>query len=180
METFFRYWPMVVISIVLMAIARWVFARWYLNRLAKKLADDPGRRGLFCFHDGAKVRSVDPISVLMEMEAHEHYRFDLTPLRVARGEREAVEITVDAVRKAFGVAEYTKPGTAGLTVQETLQLFNAFCRYLDLQKKSISATPTSQVFTGAETSEPSNPQTTSDTSGSGSTDLEQTPNEPKP
>lgn len=104
--------------------------------LAKRIARSARYRGLFQFSDGVNLRAVDPISVIEAMEAHEQYRFDIHPQQVAEGDKEAIGITVDAVRKAFAVPAFTKVGVPGLTNNECLQLLNAFSLWVAAQKKS--------------------------------------------
>lgn len=106
-------------------------------------------RGLFSFSDGLRIRSVDPIAVLNAMEAHKEYRFDLHPARVLEGEKEAMDITVDAVRQAFGIPPFTAPGRPGLTYQECLRLLNAFRVHIAVQKKSTELTATLSPSTAA-------------------------------
>ena len=112
-------------SIAMMVIV--AFARW---RVIAKLKRSRPSRGLFSFSDGHRIRSVDPIAVLNAMESHKEYRFDLHPARVFEGEKEAINITVDAVRQAFGIPPFTATGRPGLTHQECLRLLNAFCLYI--------------------------------------------------
>lgn len=113
-----------------------LLVRWFVNRNQRQIAER--NRGLFRFSDGGdRIRSVDPIVVLMKFESHEKFRLDLHPLRAFEGEREATEILIDAVRSAFSVPEYSSPGQSGLTAQECLDLFRAFVFYVDAQKKNF-------------------------------------------
>jgi hypothetical protein len=123
-----------------------LFAR---SRVIAKLRRSHPSRGLFSFSDGLRIRSVDPIAILNAMEAHPQYRFDLHPARVLEGEKEAMDITVDAVRKAFGIPPFTAPGRPGLTHQECLRLLTAFRNYVALQKKSTEPTATYSPSTAA-------------------------------
>jgi hypothetical protein len=123
-----------------------LFAR---SRVIAKLGHSHPSRGLFSFSDGHRIRSVDPIAVLNAMEAHPQYRFDLHPARVADGEKEAMDITVDAVRKAFGIPAFTAPGRPGLTHTECLRLLNAFRVHIATQKKSTESTATYSPSTAA-------------------------------
>ena len=124
-----------------------VIAARYL--LSKTIRMSPEARGLFAFHDGFRIRTLDPIDVLNAMEAHKEYRFDLHPQRVRDGEKEAMDITVDAVRQAFGIPPFTAVRRPGLTQQECLRLLNAFVVYIATQKKSTEPIATSSPSTEA-------------------------------
>jgi hypothetical protein len=157
-----------------------VIVRWYLGMeraRAIRVAESTDR-GLFRFSDGVKVRSIDPISVLMDMEAHDRYRFDIHPQRVAEGDKESQEITVDAVRGAFRVGEFTAVGRPGLTFQECLKLWDSFCWFIDQQKKNSERPPTWQPSM-EQTSSESDPPITNDTLDSGSTDDEPSLSQPR-
>lgn len=134
----------ILTSVAMMGVV--VFAR---SRVIAKLRRSHPSRGLFAFSDGFRIRSVDPIAVLTTMEAHKEYRFDLHPSRVLEGEKEAMAITVDAVRQAFGIPAFTVPGRPGLTHQECLRLLTAFRIHIALQKKSIESIAISSQFTAA-------------------------------
>lgn len=135
------------------------------TRNAKGFPD--ARRGLFVFRDGGRiVRSVDPIQALLALEDHPKFRFDLHPRRADEGDKEAIEIIADAVRQAFSVRAYTKPGEPGLTVAECRSLLNAFVLYIDAQKKSTEFGAISAQST-EPTSSDSGVPITSDMSPSG-------------
>ncbi len=107
------------------SIIRWQIAEWKLRKHTRLVAES--RRGLFRFSDGIRIRAVDPIAVILSMEEHPDFRFDIHPKRVEEeGELEATTMMVDAIRKAFAVPEFTSPKLPGLTVQECLQLYDAF------------------------------------------------------
>jgi hypothetical protein len=134
----------VLASALMMAIVG--FAR---SRVIARLRRSHPSRGLFSFSDGYRIRSVDPIAVLNAMEAHKEYRFDLHPARVLDGEKEAMDITVNAVRQAFGIPPFTAPGRPGLTHQECLRLLNAFRVHIAVQKKSTESIAISSPSTAA-------------------------------
>jgi hypothetical protein len=134
----------VLASALMMAVV--VFAR---SIVIDRLRRSPPSRGLFSFSDGYRIRSVDPIAVLNSMESHKEYRFDLHPARVLKGEKEAMNITVDAVRQAFGIPLFTAPGRPGLTHQECLRLLNAFRVHIAVQKKSTESIAISSPSTAA-------------------------------
>ena len=107
------------------------------------MAWEPRSRGLFRFHDGKRIRQVDPISVLMALESHPKFRLDLDPKRALEdGDQEAMALLADAVRSAFGVREFSSPRRAGLTVYECVELLAVFSFYVDSQKKSTNTSPT--------------------------------------
>lgn len=156
-------------GILLAAIAAVLLARAVASRRRRS------RDGLFRFHDGAREREVDPIAVLMALEAHPKFRLDLDPRRALEdGDRDAMALMADAVRQAFGVPEFTQPGRSGLTVFECVELLAVFIAYIDLQKKSTSRPPTSPPHTES-TSTASGEKTTLNTSDSGSTGVEPSP-----
>jgi hypothetical protein len=132
------------------------------------------QRGMFRFSDGVTIRSVDPIAVLIGLEAHKEFRFDLHPKRAEEGETDAYRVIASAVREAFGVPEYTEPGKPGLTVIECYQLFRAFVLYADSQKKSINLSLMSQLSTESISRE-SEVRTTNNSSVSGSIASEPSP-----
>lgn len=100
--------------------------------------------GLFVFWNGKQNKTVDPIHVLMALEAHPKFRLDLDPRRALEdGDREAMENLTEAVRQAFGVPAFTQPGRPGLTVYECCELLAVFIAYVDMQKKSTKPPQTS-------------------------------------
>lgn len=127
--------------------------------LARQLASR--NRGLFRFHDGVKVCEVDPISVLMALEAHPKFRLDVDPRRaIVDGDQQALDSMADAVRSAFGVPAFTHPNKPGLTVFECVELLAVFMLYTDAQKKNSKSPATSQQpmeSTSSESSEPTTP-----------------------
>lgn len=138
---------------------------WARKLLASKPATQ--HRGLFRWSDGVKIRESDPIAVLIALEAHKEFRFDLHPIRAQNGEAEAFLVIADAVRQAFGVSEYIEPGKPGLTVRECYELLREFLFYADSQKKSSMPTQTSAESTVAMSTD-LEPPTTSGSLDSGS------------
>lgn len=112
-------------------------------------------RGLFVFHDGAKIRYVDPIATYLALEQDPEFRFDLHLRRAENGESEAIGIVANAVRKAFAVPAFNRPGQAGLTTAECHRLLVAFVLYIDSQKKSTKPSSTAQQSTEPMSSESS-------------------------
>lgn len=164
LEEMVYYFGAILVSVLLMALAI-VLARWLV--VGRMVREKRSNRGLFRFNDGVRIRSVDPIEVLIALEAHSEFRFDLHPLRASNGESEAFGVIADAVRSAFGVPAFTSPGQPGLTVRECYELYSVFVRYVTLQKKSTEPTPISASDT-VQTSKPSEPSATNDTLASGS------------
>jgi hypothetical protein len=99
-------------------------------------------RGLFEFSNGVRIVAVDPIEVVTAMEEHDRFRFDVHPTLLEDGDKEAIAITVDAVRHAFGVPAYHSPKQPGLTNKECIALYDAFCIWLARQKKSTESVAT--------------------------------------
>ena len=155
-----------VVAVMLLVIAARFVISWRVAR------NDTSHRGLFRFSDGARVRDVDPIVILTELERHDTFRFDLHPLRAQEGEDEAFLVIADAVRQAFRVPEFTEAGKPGLTVRECYELFRAFLFFADAQKKNSKPTPISAASMESM-SNGSEPPTTSDTLDSGSTVAEE-------
>lgn len=125
-------------------------------------------RQIFRFWDGSQWRQCDPIETLIKLQSHSQYDYRIHPQMVDDGDKEAIAITCDAVRQAFGVSAFDD---GGLTIDETLALLAGFCVYLDVLKKStelpvilpLPTEPISNEFASA---------TTSDTSGYGLTGTE--------
>lgn len=147
---------MIALAVVAIVALRTFFAR------SPKL-----HRGLFVFHDGAKVRYVDPIAAYLALEQDQEFRFDLHLRRAENGESEAIGIVANAVRTAFGVPVFTRPGQPGLTTAECHRLLGAFVLYIDAQKKSTSRLSIAQPSTEPTSSE-SSETTTNASSHSGS------------
>lgn len=126
------------------------------------------RRKIFRYWDGARWRRCDPIEAMFRLQSHPRFDHKLHPILVDEGDREAIEITCEAVRQAFGVPAFDSATSAGLTVGETLDLLCEFCLYLEGLKKSTGQPVTSPLPT-EPTPTASNAPTTSDSSVSGST-----------
>lgn len=134
-------------------------------------------RGMYGFNDGINERWVDPIQVMLAFESHPEYRPDIHGKLAMQGKKEAVAVVIDAIKKAFGVVEYTSPKLPGLTVNEMLKLWLAFYEWVDFQKKSMQFERIYAEYT-AQTSKQSEQETTNSMSGSGSienAELQSTP-----
>lgn len=164
MVVLIQYIGVVLLTMLVMVLAI-VLVRWLVVR--RLVVENRSNRGLFRFNDGVRTRSIDPIDVIIALEAHPQFRFDLHPSRAADGEPEAFGIIADAVRTAFNVPAFSVPNTPGLTVRECYELYLAFARYVTLQKKSTDRMPISVPATVATSTE-FEPSPTSGISGSGS------------
>ncbi len=131
------YFGCVVVAVL--AIVGVTAARYWADRRFSRSAR---ARGLFEFFDGKRMRTVDPIEVLTKMEEHKEFRFDVHPSGVGDGDKEAIAITVRAVREAFGIPAFSNTGAPGLSTQECLRLFNSFSLWVAVQKKSIESNAT--------------------------------------
>lgn len=136
---------------------------WLARRRANR------RRQIFRYFDGSTWRQCDPIETLLKLQSHPKYDYRIHPQMVDDGDREAIEITCDAIRVAFGVRPFDAATGSGITVSETLELLAEFCVYLEALKKSteppaILPSPTEPMPNGSDAT------TTSDTSDCGSTD----------
>ncbi|MCC7334452.1 MAG: hypothetical protein IT422_05130 [Pirellulaceae bacterium] len=159
------------VAFLLVVAAFTLAVRWRIIRTTAATQN----RGLFRFNDGVKTREVDPIGVLIALEAHPKFRMDLDPKRALQdGDQDALLTMADAVRQAFSVTPFTQPGKPGLTVYECVELLAVFMLYVDLQKKSFKPTQTSAPSTESTSTDAGAP-TTLDTSDSGSIAAELSP-----
>lgn len=123
-----------ILAILLLVLVS--LARVFIESRQKRSA---ASRGLFEFSNGVQMVAVDPIEVITAMEEHDRFRFDVHPKLLEDGDKEAVAVTVDAVRFAFGVPAYINPKMPGLTNKECIALYDAFCIWLAHQKKSTES-----------------------------------------
>ena len=93
-------------------------------------------REIFHFWDGQKFRSIDPLKVWRELDAHPQFRMDLHPEALDAGDSEAWAVTVQAVRDVFGVPVMTE--NSGLTESECLDLLKSFALWVNALKKNIN------------------------------------------
>lgn len=133
------------------------FKRWRMNR----------GRAIFRFWDGQRDRAADPLVVFRALLEHPEFDWEKTPLLLEIDDPkisgDALRVTADAVRKAFGVRDLLD---GGLTEGECTQLLIQFTAYIGALKKSTSSPPTSPDATEPKPSERS---TTKPSSDSGST-----------
>ncbi|MCC7424822.1 MAG: hypothetical protein IT428_31510 [Planctomycetaceae bacterium] len=124
-------------------------------------------RAIFRFWDGQRDRLADPMVIHRSLLEHGEFNWETTPALIDvdndKISSDALRITADATRKAFGVPELID---GGLTETELLQLLVQFSLYLSSLKKSISPPQTSPAATAPK---PSGNSTTKPASDSGST-----------
>ena len=126
------------------------------------------QRQIFRFHDGTKLRGVDPMVVLRTLQAEKEFTEADIALAM-QGDVDASQRTIRAVRKAFGVIAWEQDqhtgAERGLTEGETLTLLDEFGVWLDAVKKNTNPSLTSLRAMEEE----SEKTTTSDGSDAGST-----------
>lgn len=160
---------LLIFSIVCVAfgLVSFLVVLLYVRDRRRLVAQLPSNRGLFRFNDGMLVRHVDPIDVMMSLEQEKEYSPEIHSKLARNGHAESIRIQCEAIKRAFGVVDYSGPRQPGLTVSEMTRLLYAFWSFVDLQKKS-----TSHLLISAESTDvisiDSEPQTTSDSSPSGS------------
>lgn len=140
---------LISLSLVVIGLAAFVIVVFYLRDRSRTIAQLPANRGLFRFNDGLNIRHVDPIEVMMSLDAHKEYSPEIHAKQARIGNTSAIRIQCDAIKQAFGVVDYSSPKQPGLTVHEMTRLLYAFWEYVDLQKKSTSRLLTSAEFTDA-------------------------------
>lgn len=134
-----------------------------LNWLRNKIWNR--RRLLFRFHDGKRIRRVDPLAAAIALHAHPTY----LPRHLGEavdGDKDALQIVAQAASDVLGIAPLVIGGNGGLTLQERLEIMLAFDAYLGALKKNI-ARPLTSPHSTAQTSPESPAPTTSSTSASG-------------
>lgn len=146
---------------MLIVISLLLVANWFVWIRPK-----PKRYGFYEFNDGKSIRSLDPINLLLSLEADKELLLYRHPKLAREGNKEAIKICVNAVQNCFGVVPYSDPKLSGLTVSEMLDLLESFLVYCELQKKSTNDSQKSPVSMDA-TSQKSTEQTTHCSSVSG-------------
>jgi hypothetical protein len=125
---------------LLIVIGLLLVANWFVWIRPK-----PKRYGFYQFNDGKSMRSIDPINLLLSLEADKELLLYRHPKQAREGNTQAIKICVNAIQKSFGVVPYLHPKLPGLTVSEMLDLLESFLVYCELQKKSTSDLPKSPV-----------------------------------
>lgn len=106
-----------------------VLRDWFRRRAAAS------RRAIFPFWDGRRTRSIDPMVAYRALATHPQFIWRDHPRYLER-DHEALRITLAAVRETFALQPLDR---GGLTDAETLELFLAFCEFLDVAKKNTSS-----------------------------------------
>ena len=65
---------------------------------------------------------------------HEHYRIEIHAKQALDGDAVALCLQCDAIKKAFGVVEYSNPNRPGLTIAEMTYLLCAFMQFVEENK----------------------------------------------
>lgn len=120
---------------------------WWRNR----------QRAIFHYWDGKRNRRIDPMVVYRRLDEHPEFDWDNdTKLFANIGDErkmlrdaaeEAMQKCIAATREAFAVSAFDSVSGCGLTEMETLSLFESFCVYMGVLKKSTGTLPTSPQFT---------------------------------
>jgi hypothetical protein len=118
---------------MLIVIGLLLVANWFVWIRPK-----PKRYGFFEFHDGKSIRSLDPINLLLSLEADKELLLYRHTKLAKQGNKDAIRICTNAVQNCFGVVPYSDPKLPGLTVSEMLDLLESFLVYCELQKKSTN------------------------------------------
>lgn len=145
-----------------------LFGGLFKNRVARRR---DRQRAIFRYWDGTRERGADPAVVYRAFVSHPTFNWETHPVLIDTGDKEALTITLGAIREVFGVAAWSEDGhgnSSGLTDWETIDLLIQFNHYIGGLKKSTSPTLTSPP----PTVQPSSVETSNNTnalSDSGST-----------
>lgn len=101
-------------------------------------------REIFRFWDGKAHRGIDPIKALRALHTHDTFNIATDPLMAEKGDQESIAKTLQAIRDAFGVTEYSEQNgkSSGLTEGEQFELFWQFFEFVDALKKNTGPKPT--------------------------------------
>lgn len=127
-------------------------------------------RAIFRFWDGQRDRAADPLEILRALENDSLVNLEVESAFMLAGDAEATLKTVQLVRRAFGVKDFTQ---GGLLEAECLDLIENFYDFLSSLKKNTSASPISSPPTETESSSASSDPDL--TPGNSSSDLPKTP-----
>jgi len=75
------------------------------------------------------------------------FRAEVHPHLVDVGDEEAVQVTLRAIRRTFGVTAYADDLAGGLTELETLELLGDFYEFIDSVKKNTRPSQTPSAST---------------------------------
>lgn len=137
------------------------------------------RRATFRFWDGSRHQCCDPMAAYRALSSHSTFDWERHPKLVDKGDHEATEATLAAIREVFSVKPFDVRRGTGLTESETLNLLVAFTQYLVSLKKSGSPSPTSPEVTELKSLPTTNETPTNAESVSGSTSAESKPDAPR-
>lgn len=128
------------------------------------------RRAVFRFWDGKRTRHIDPMSVYRSLRSHPTFDWATTPKLIDIPDEkirlEALALTADAVRIAFGLSSVEH---GGLTEWECVYLLVAFTRWNEAVKKKAAGSRIKPPLTDSPASPDTSSETTSASTGSGST-----------
>ena len=158
-----------VVSVALGVVSLLVVVLLFRDR-NRTVLQSPANRGLFRFNDGLNIRYVDPIDVMMSLDREKEYSPEIDAKRARDGHANSIRLQCEAIKRAFGVVDYSGPKQPGLTVSEMTRLLYAFWSYVDLQKKSTNRSSISVESTDATSSE-SERSITNDISPSGCSEI---------
>ena len=104
---------------------------WLLDFLRRWIIER--RRAIFRYWDGRRLRKIDPMAVLRALRADKNYDQAVHLPQVDAGDEEAIRITANAVRSAFGAPAFAD---GGLSELELCGVLVDFLTFLATLKKS--------------------------------------------
>lgn len=104
---------------------------WFLNLLRRWIIER--RRAIFRYWDGRRLRKIDPMEVLRALRADKNYDQAAHLPLVDAGDEDAIRITANAVRSAFGAPAFAD---GGLSELELCGVLVDFLTFLATLKKS--------------------------------------------
>lgn len=141
-----------------------LFGGLFKNRVARRRER---QRAIFRYWDGTRERGADPAVVYRALVSHPTFDWETHPVLIDTGDKDALAITLGAIREVFGVVAWAEDNdgrSTGLTDWETIDLLIQFNWYLGGLKKSTSPTPTLPP--------PTEPQSSAETSNSTNVSLD--------
>lgn len=118
----------------------WIFSQQAREKRAQRKWQNS--RLIYEFFDGENYRKVDPSVVSRKLEKHPTYRPDVHLPLAEKGEEEAIQIILDAVRESFGLPVFDSLSGSGLTEVELIDLLTDFSYWVDDIKKKLPNSPT--------------------------------------
>jgi hypothetical protein len=104
------------------------------------------RRLIFRFHDGRRIRAIDPVEVAIALHSHPVFLYRHLS-EAADGDFEAQRIVAQTACDVFGVSSVAEDEHYGLTVAERIELVMSFDLYLMELKKNTAVSLTSAPST---------------------------------